>query len=130
MNSTQTFNMNITEEAATELKSLMIDEGQPNAFLRVWVSGGGCSGLQYGMALDPEREEDDIEVKDRDITIVVDTLSAQYLGGSTIEYHDDQLGGGFKVNNPNAKRSCGCGSSFSPDETPTENPGCQGCRCS
>jgi iron-sulfur cluster assembly protein len=122
--------MNITEEAANNLKTLIAEGNQADAFLRVWVSGGGCSGLQYGMALDDQREEDDIEVRDRDITIVVDALSAKYLSGSTIEYKDDLLGGGYKVNNPNAKHSCGCGSSFSPEETPGEEKGCQGCRCS
>lgn len=130
--SANTIQLTLTEEAATELTSLIKDATE-GSFLRVWVAGGGCSGLSYGMALDDSREDDDLITEDRGITIVVDNLSAQYLGGSTIEYKDDDmLGGGFKINNPNnAKQSCGCGSSFTPNEEhqPSEEQSCQGCRC-
>jgi len=131
MSETTSIELTLTEEAAENLKHLISETNQDGSFLRVWVAGGGCSGLQYGMALDTSRDENDIAVEDKDITIVVDSLSAQYLGGSTIEYHDDLMGGGFKIQNPNAKASCGCGSSFTPkDEQQSEESGCQGCRCS
>lgn len=126
-----TINITLTEEAAQELTTLIQETNQPDSFLRVWVAGGGCSGLQYGMALDNNREEGDIEVRDKDITIVVDSLSAQYLEGATIQYRQDMLGGGFKIENPNAKHSCGCGSSFTPndEEQSGEEQSCQGCKC-
>lgn len=112
--SANTIQLTLTEEAATELTSLIKDAAE-GSFLRVWVAGGGCSGLSYGMALDDSKEDDDLITEDRGVTIVVDNLSAQYLGGSTIEYKDDMLGG-FKVNNPNAKQSCGCSNSFSVED--------------
>lgn len=128
--SVDTIQLTITDEAAKQLKTLKEEQNQPAAFLRVWVAGGGCSGLTYGMALDDTKEEGDMEILDKDITLVVDPQSAQYLSGSTIEYQKDILGGGFKVNNPNAKQSCGCGSSFTTEEhQQSEEKSCRGCRC-
>lgn len=126
MDSTQEFQIYITEEAAKNVIDLITETGLDNSFLRVWVAGGGCSGLQYGMAFDTNIDNDDIKIVDKNIDIVVDNISAVYLSGSTIEYDENEMGGGFKVNNPNAQNSCGCGSSFN---TEGDNPigGCNGC---
>lgn len=104
----------LTERASCELKELMISQDKSAAALRVWVAGGGCSGLSYGMALDDAPPETDDEVVQMDgIRIFVDQLSLQYMKGAIVDYVDDVMGGGFKIENPNAKSSCGCGSSFS-----------------
>lgn len=125
----------LSERAASELKTLLVENDKPNAYLRVWVAGGGCSGLQYGMALDDnEPEADDKCIIDKDVRILVDSMSLKYMTGSIVDYVDDQLGGGFKIENPNAVKSCGCGSSFSTDEQGMEGldtggGGCGGCGC-
>jgi iron-sulfur cluster assembly protein len=103
----------LTDRAATELKDLMTSQNKTNAALRVWVAGGGCSGLSYGMALDENDPEADDKVFETDgVKLFVDTLSLGYMEGSSVDYVDDVLGGGFKIENPNATSSCGCGSSF------------------
>jgi iron-sulfur cluster assembly protein len=103
----------LTDRAATELKDLMTSQNKTNAALRVWVAGGGCSGLSYGMALDENDPEADDKVFETDgVKLIVDTLSLGYMEGSSVDYVDDVLGGGFKIENPNATSSCGCGSSF------------------
>src|SRR5947209_4920031 len=95
--------INLTDRAAQELKSLLLEQEKPNAALRVWVAGGGCSGLQYGMALDDaEPEEGDNIFNDHEVKIFVDELSLRYMTGSVVDYIDDQFGGGFKIENPNA----------------------------
>jgi len=129
--STETIQLTLTDEAAENLKSLIEETNRLGSFLRVWVAGGGCSGLSYGMALDDSKGEDDMVIEDKGVTIVVDALSAQYLGGSTIAFSNDLLGGGFKIENPSAKHSCACGSSFTPSEEQqqSEEQSCQGCRC-
>lgn len=121
------FNIFITEEAASNVLTLMKEKGQDGSFLRVWVAGGGCSGLQYGMALDESIDEDDIKTEDKGVTIIVDSMSATYLSGATIEYRDDLLGGGFKIENPNAIGGCGCGSSFQAEGNDAGCGGCGGC---
>ena len=126
----------LTEKAAAELTALISDNGKDGALLRVWVQGGGCSGLQYGMALDEnEPEEGDQVYADRGVRIVVDELSLRYMKGAVVDYVDDVLGGGFKIENPNATKGCGCGSSFSAGDE--EHPGldtkagggCGSCGC-
>ena len=103
----------LTDRAATELKDLMTSQNKASAALRVWVAGGGCSGLSYGMALDENEPEADDKVFETDgVKLFVDTLSLGYMEGSSVDYVDDVLGGGFKIENPNATSSCGCGSSF------------------
>ena len=103
----------LTDRAATELKDLMTSQNKAKAALRVWVAGGGCSGLSYGMALDENEPEADDKVFETDgVKLFVDTLSLGYMEGSSVDYVDDVLGGGFKIENPNATSSCGCGSSF------------------
>ena len=124
----------LTDRAAQELKSLLQEQEKPEAALRVWVAGGGCSGLQYGMAIDDaEAEEGDNVLHDHEIKIYVDALSVRYMTGSVVDYIDDQFGGGFKIENPNAVKSCGCGSSFSVEEQGMEGldngGGCGSCGC-
>lgn len=106
----------LSERAATEIKNLFESQGAANAALRVFVAGGGCSGLQYGMAIADEVEEGDLELEQHGVRILVDPLSLQYIHGSSVDYVEDVMGGGFKIDNPNAIHSCGCGSSFSTEE--------------
>jgi iron-sulfur cluster assembly protein len=106
----------LTETAAGEIKSLFEQQGIVDAALRVFVSGGGCSGLQYGMSIATETEEGDLEFSQHGVRILVDNLSINYIQGASIDYVDDPMGGGFKIDNPNAKSGCGCGSSFSTEE--------------
>ena len=115
----------LTERAACELKDLMAAEGKATAALRVWVAGGGCSGLQYGMAIDDGEPEADDNIFDHDgIKIYVDGLSLQYMEGAQVDFLDDNFGGGFKIENPNATASCGCGSSFKTDGSEGAGGGC------
>jgi iron-sulfur cluster assembly protein len=119
----------LTPRAATELKDLISTQDKPSAALRVWVAGGGCSGLSYGMALDDNDPEADDNVFDHDgIKLYVDPLSLNYMDGSQVDYVDDVLGGGFKIENPNAVSSCGCGNSFKTEGS--GGGGCGSCGCS
>lgn len=106
----------LTEKAAEEIKGLFESQGVVNAALRVFVSGGGCSGLQYGMAIADEVEEGDVEYSQHGVRILVDPLSINYISGASVDYVEDAMGGGFKIDNPNAVKSCGCGSSFSTED--------------
>ncbi len=121
----------LSERAAQELKALLEESGAPNASLRVWVAGGGCSGLQYQMAIDDaDPEPNDLVFESHGIRIYVDDLSIRYMDGSSIDYVEDSFGGGFKIDNPNAVNTCGCGSSFqTEDETGMPGCGCGGCNC-
>jgi len=102
-----------TDAAANKLKSLIEEEKNPNLMLRVFVSGGGCSGFQYGFEFDENVSDDDIKVEKSGVTMVVDAMSAQYLAGATVDYEEGLEGSRFVINNPNATSTCGCGSSFS-----------------
>ena len=113
---TETSTITLTEKAAGEIKGLFERQGVDNAALRVFVSGGGCSGLQYGMAIADEIEEGDIEFQQHGVRILVDPLSVQYIAGASVDFIEDEMGGGFKIDNPNAVRGCGCGSSFATEE--------------
>jgi iron-sulfur cluster assembly protein len=126
----------LTERAASELQGMLVDNDKSEAALRVWVAGGGCSGLSYGMALDENApEEGDVVMSDKGIKIYVDELSLRYMAGAVVDYVDDVLGGGFKIDNPKAVKSCGCGSSFSTDDETMEGldtrsgGGCGSCGC-
>lgn len=121
----------LSERAAAEISSLLERQGKSDAALRVFVQGGGCSGLSYGMAIDDSVEEDDFAFDSHGVKVVVDSMSMQYLRGSSVDYVEDVMGGGFKIDNPNAMRSCGCGSSFSTEESAEqESGGCgSGCGC-
>ncbi len=105
--------LEITEMAAGKVKQLMDRDGRGEGFgLRVKVVGGGCSGLQYQLMFDDQRTEWDQESEQNGVKVVVDTKSAVYLVGSTVDYVDDLNGSGFKIENPNASSTCGCGQSF------------------
>ena len=102
----------LTESAAGQVKSLYASDpestGKP---LRVYVEAGGCSGMQYGMVFD-EKREDDLDNEFFGVSVVIDPFSANYLRGAVIDFSDSLNGGGFKISNPNARQSCGCGKSF------------------
>ncbi|KUP05369.1 hypothetical protein Q73_12070 [Bacillus coahuilensis m2-6] len=102
----------ITEAASFQIKDMMKQNEEEGAFLRVSVNGGGCSGLSYGMGFDHEQKEDDVEVQQFGLHILVDKESASILNGTTIDYKQSLMGGGFTIDNPNAIAACGCGSSF------------------
>ncbi len=102
-----------TESAANKVKALVAEENNPNLKLRVSVDGGGCSGFQYGFAFDENINDDDVVVEKNGATVLVDVTSIQYLNGSEVDYLEGLEGARFVVNNPNAKSTCGCGSSFS-----------------
>ena len=105
--------INLTDRAVSKVKELIDDEGNPDLHLRVFVTGGGCSGFQYGFSFDDEHQEDDTEVLNEGVKVVVDGLSYQYLVGSTVDYSESLTGSQFVVENPNASSTCGCGASFS-----------------
>ena len=102
-----------TDAAANKLKSLIEEEKNPRLKLRVFVSGGGCSGFQYGFEFDENTSDDDIKVEKNGVTMVIDTASAQYIAGATVDFEEGLEGSRFVVNNPNATSTCGCGASFS-----------------
>jgi iron-sulfur cluster insertion protein len=99
--------------AVSKLKELIVEEGNPNLMLRVFVQGGGCSGMQYGFTFEEVKNEDDFDFSYENVKIVVDSMSMQYLQGASIDYKEDLMSASFVINNPNAQTSCGCGSSFS-----------------
>jgi len=102
-----------TAAAASKVKQLVTEEKNPNLKLRVYVSGGGCSGFQYGFAFDEELTDGDLSVQRDGVTLVVDPMSYQYLAGAVIDYQESLQGAQFIIKNPNAETTCGCGSSFS-----------------
>ena len=106
--------MNIDESALEKLRELRTEEGNPELKFRVFVQGGGCSGFEYGFTFDEDQNEDDFDFVYDDLTILVDSMSWQYLQGAEIKYKDDVYGSSFTIVNPNAQSTCGCGSSFSP----------------
>jgi len=103
----------LSDRAAVRIGELKRDEAGADAALRVYVEGGGCSGFQYGFQLDTNQNDDDIAVLNDNHCLLVDSLSLQYLEGSTVDYIDDLMGARFVVSNPNASGTCGCGASFS-----------------
>lgn len=106
--------MTLTEDAVVKLKDILAEENNPNAKLRVFVQGGGCSGMQYGFTIDQEQNEDDFVQEYDSVKVLVDSMSWQYLAEATINYRDDLMGASFVIDNPQAQTTCGCGSSFSP----------------
>lgn len=102
----------ITDKAAEKAKALLEARELPDGALRVFVAGGGCSGYQYGMALARSAEDDDLVIELQGVRVLVDPESAQYLQGAEIDYVDDIMKSGFSIYNPNATKSCSCGSSF------------------
>ena len=102
-----------SDSAAKKVGDLIAEEGNDNLKLRVYISGGGCSGFQYGFTFDEEVAEDDTQVENGGVTVLVDSMSVQYLNGAEIDYKEDLSGAQFVIRNPNASTTCGCGSSFS-----------------
>ena len=109
--SVETSILSITPSASEKVRELLKQENDPGLGLRIFVAGGGCSGLQYGMTLDEAQDGDTIISQD-DYSVLVDEMSLGYINGSEVDYVDSLMGAGFTVNNPNAVSSCGCGHSF------------------
>ena len=101
-----------TDAAARKVGELIAGEGNPELKLRVFVSGGGCSGFQYGFTFDESSEDGDFRFENHGVTLVIDPMSIQYLAGAEIDYREDLEGAQFVIRNPNATTTCGCGSSF------------------
>ena len=102
-----------TDSAADKVRDLVAEEGNPDLKLRVFVQGGGCSGFQYGFTFDEAVNEDDTQMQKNGVTLLIDSMSLQYLMGAEIDYKEDLQGAQFVIKNPNATTTCGCGSSFS-----------------
>jgi len=117
----------LTPLAANKLQTLLEERGEPDCGLRVFVSGGGCSGMQYGMAFEPEPREYDQVFESEGVKIVIDPTSLRYMAGARIDFVDSLMGGGFHIDNPNAVNSCGCGHSFRTTDSGTAGGG--GCSC-
>lgn len=109
------FPVTLTPSAVARIRRLIEKDGG-EAFLRVGVKGGGCSGLEYVLRLDKEKRGDDLESEIGGILVLVDPKSAKFLQGATLDHTGELIGGGFKFYNPNAERGCGCGTSFTPKE--------------
>ena len=117
--------LSITPAASEKVHELLKQENDPSLGLRIFVAGGGCSGLQYGMTID-ETQDGDTIILQGDFNVLVDEMSLGYINGSEVDYVDSLMGAGFTVNNPNAVSSCGCGHSFKTAEGGGEAKGC-GC---
>jgi iron-sulfur cluster assembly protein len=113
------FPVTVTPGALKQVQRLIAKDGRPDVFLRLGVKGGGCSGMEYVMKLDTARKAIDLETTMDGITVVCDAKSAAFLSGATFDYTGNLVGGGFKFENPNAARSCGCGTSFTPGRAST-----------
>jgi iron-sulfur cluster insertion protein len=106
--------LTVTEAAQAKITDILLEENNPAIRLRMYVQGGGCSGMSYGFTLDEIQNEDDFEIPFSTSSVLVDAMSMQYVTGATIDYKDDLSGSQFVIKNPNAQTTCGCGSSFSP----------------
>jgi iron-sulfur cluster insertion protein len=106
--------IDLQESAVIKLRELIAEEGNPDLKLRIFVQGGGCSGMQYGFTFDEEQNEDDFDININGVGLLVDSMSAQYLQGAKIKYTEDAMGASFSIDNPQAQTTCGCGSSFTP----------------
>lgn len=121
--------LTVTSSAVAIIKNLLQQREIPNHALRVFVTGGGCSGMQYGMAFQEDAESGDTVVAVDDVRLLIDSTSMIYLNGATIDYVDTLIGGGFRIDNPNAVSSCGCGHSFKTgdDGEASSEAGCSTC---
>ncbi|WP_188614839.1 HesB/IscA family protein [Lysinibacillus alkalisoli] len=115
----------ITEEASFRIKEMMEHNEEQDAFLRISVNGGGCSGLSYGMTFDQNSQENDVLDEQFGIAIIVDKEDAAILEGTKVDYKQSLMGGGFTIDNPNAIASCGCGTSFKAAARPAEEQPCE-----
>lgn len=104
----------ITDTAFARINDLLIEEKNPDLKLRVFVQGGGCSGMEYGFTFDETQNDDDFTFEQNDVKVLVDAMSMQYLANAVIDYKEDITGSRFSIDNPQAQTTCGCGSSFSP----------------
>ena len=105
----------ITDSAVEKLRDILAEENNPDLKLRVFVQGGGCSGMQYGFTLDDVQADDDWLVDTAGVQVLVDSMSGGYLSGASLDYKENTYGSQFTISNPNAVTTCGCGSSFSPE---------------
>jgi iron-sulfur cluster assembly accessory protein len=105
--------INVSQSAATEINELLAEEQKQTSGLRVFVQGGGCSGFQYGLMIEDSPGPTDQSLESNGVKLFVDPISAQYLNGAEVDFVESVTGGGFTIKNPNAKSTCGCGSSFS-----------------
>jgi len=120
--------LSVSPAAVEVIRNLLQQRNIPNHSLRVFVSGGGCSGMQYGMAFEESPKEFDKVVAMDGVSLIVDSTSLMYLQGATIDYVDSLMGGGFRIENPNAVSSCGCGSSFrTSNDSGESSGGCGSC---
>ena len=118
----------VTSAAASTIKMLLQQRNIPNHALRVFVSGGGCSGLQYGMAFEEKSHDGDTVIEQEGVRLIIDATSMIYLEGATIDFVDSLMGGGFRIENPNATSSRGCGHSFKTKDTAgASGGGCSSC---
>ncbi|MEX2161682.1 MAG: iron-sulfur cluster insertion protein ErpA [Anaerolineales bacterium] len=126
----KTSEFTLTAAAADAVRGLLKDRQVEGHALRVFISSGGCSGYQYGMALEPNPRETDLVLEQHGVRVVVDEVSLGYLRGAKIDYVNDVMASGFKIDNPNASSSCGCGHSFRTDgqDAPHHEHG-EGCNC-
>ena len=106
--------MKIQESAVIKLRDLRREENNPDLKFRVFVQGGGCSGMQYGFTFDEAQNEDDFDFQFEDLTVLVDAMSMSYLADADIRWQESDMGASFVIDNPQAETTCGCGSSFSP----------------
>jgi iron-sulfur cluster insertion protein len=106
--------VNIQPGAIAKIKELIAEENNPNLKLRMFVSGGGCSGMQYGFTFEEDQNDDDFDIEVDGVHLLIDSLSSQYLQDAEVDYTESLQGSQFSIKNPNAQTSCGCGSSFSP----------------
>ena len=113
LQSPSTLKISLTDKAAEKVKAAMEKQGKKDSGLRLYVSGGGCSGFQYGLAFDQKNEGDRV-IEAHGVQVLVDEQSAPYLDGSEVDYVESVMGEGFQVSNPNATETCGCGHSFKP----------------
>ncbi len=113
LHSPSTLKISLSEKAAEKVKAVMEKQGKTDGGLRLYVSGGGCSGFQYGLAFDKVAQGDQV-IEAHGVKLLVDEQSAQYVEGAEVDYVESVMGEGFKVNNPNATETCGCGHSFKP----------------
>jgi iron-sulfur cluster insertion protein len=104
--------IDITESALNKITDILAEENNPAVKLRTFIQGGGCSGFQYGFTLDEAQNEDDHLIEKPGVSILIDSISMQYLQGSTIDYKEELMNSNFVITNPNAVSTCGCGSSF------------------
>jgi iron-sulfur cluster insertion protein len=106
----------LTNNAVKKLSNLFAEENNPNLKLRIFVSGGGCSGVQYGFTFDEKQEEQDTVIEAEDVKVLIDAMSLGHLAGSQVDYVEDLNGSQFVIKNPNAASTCGCGQSFTPND--------------